>query len=82
VNIVKLQALLERRPKGDRLMSAREIQAEAGVGETFFYETLVTDTGWPAAVRFGRCVRWWRSEVLAYFETKRSRSTPAADRDQ
>jgi predicted DNA-binding transcriptional regulator AlpA len=81
VNTAHLQALLERRPKGDRLMSAREIQAEAGVGETFFYETLVTDPAWPVAVRFGGCVLWWRSEILAYFEAKRSRRAPAADGD-
>ncbi len=82
MNIAKLQALLERRPNGDRLMSAREIQSEAGVGETFFYATLVTDPGWPAAVRLGRCVRWWRSEVLAFFETKRNRRTRTGDDEQ
>lgn len=73
MNTAELETLLKARPKGDRLMSAREIYTEAGFGETFFYERLVADPRWPAPIRIGRSTRWWRSEVLAFFEAKRVR---------
>lgn len=79
MNIAELEKLLKARPKGDRLMSAREIYTEAGFGETFFYEKLVTQPDWPDAIRIGRSARWWRSEVLAFFEAKRARKARAVE---
>lgn len=77
MTLSELQALINSRPPGDALISARQICELAGFGETCFYTKVSRDPAFPDPIAFRHAagrrsqVRWWRSEVLAYFERNR-----------
>lgn len=65
----------------DRLLRLTDIAELVGLGLTAT-KGVVRDRGFPDPVRLGpRVVRWWRSEVLAWLETRRSpRACPGTTR--
>ncbi len=79
MTLSELQTMLNNRPAGDALISARQIWEMGGFGETTFYSKLQRDPSFPNPIAFRHAagrrsqVRWWRSEVLAYFERNRLR---------
>ena len=64
-------------PVDDRLVSARTVEALAGVAKSTIWLWLRKGL-MPAPVRLSRrCTRWWLSEVLAWVKARQS-PTPAA----